>query len=296
MYITVFIGYYLKFEMPTILGVPPTGVWTIILLIYAFIASVLPVTILLQPRDYINAYQLIVAMTLLIFGIFGAVFLKDMSIVAPAFDYSPKNAPPLLPFLFITIACGAISGFHSLVSSGTSSKQVISEKDALFVGYGSMLMEGVLAILVLIAVAGGIGLGFHDLTGVAAFTHHYESWDAAKGLGSKIGAFVIGSSNMISTLGIPQFIGITIMGVFVASFASTTLDSATRIQRYIVTELFVGLKINIFKNRFVATGFAVLSAALLAFITGADGKGALSMWPLFGAVNLSYSLMSRQKN
>ncbi len=292
MYATVVIGYYLKFEMPSVLGIPPTGVWTIILLIYAFIASVLPVTILLQPRDYINAYQLIVAMTLLILGVFGAVFMKDMTIVAPAFDYAPKDAPPLLPFLFITIACGAISGFHSLVSSGTSSKQVINEKDALFVGYGSMLMEGVLAILVLIAVAGGIGLGFHGLHGAEAWQHHYESWNAAKGLGSKIGAFVMGSSNMITTLGIPQFIAMTIMGVFVASFASTTLDSATRIQRYIVTELFVGLKMNIFKNRFVATAFAVISAALLAFITGADGKGALSMWPLFGAVNQTLSALA----
>ena len=292
MYATVIAGYYFKFEMPSVFGIPPTGVWTVILLIYAFIASVLPVTVLLQPRDYINAYQLIVAMSLLVLGVFGAVFLKDMTIVAPAFDYSPKDAPPLLPFLFITIACGAISGFHSLVSSGTSSKQVISEEDALFVGYGSMLMEGVLAILVLIAVAGGIGLGFHGLSGTEAWQHHYESWNAAKGLGSKIGAFVMGSSNMITTLGIPQFIAVTIMGVFVASFASTTLDSATRIQRYIVTELFVGLKLNIFKNRYVATGFAVLSAALLAFITGADGKGALSMWPLFGAVNQTLSALA----
>jgi len=292
MYATVILGYYLKVEMPTILGVPPTGVWTIILLIYAFIASVLPVTILLQPRDYINAYQLIVAMTLLILGVFGAVFLKDMTIVAPAFDYSPKDAPPLLPFLFITIACGAISGFHSLVSSGTSSKQVINERDALFVGYGSMLMEGVLAILVLIAVAGGIGLGLHGLEGSAAWQQHYESWNAAKGLGSKIGAFVIGSSNMISTLGIPQFIATTIMGVFVASFASTTLDSATRIQRYIVTELFVGLKINIFKNRFVATAFVVITAAILAFVNGADGKGALNLWPLFGAINQTLAALA----
>ena len=292
MYVSVVAGYYFKFEMPSVMGIPPTGVWTIILLIYAFIASVLPVTFLLQPRDYINAYQLIVAMTLLILGVFGAVFLKDMSIVAPAFNSSPKGAPPLLPFLFITIACGAISGFHSLVSSGTSSKQVISEKDALFVGYGSMLMEGVLAILVLIAVAGGIGLGFHGLSGTQAWQAHYESWNAAKGLGSKIGAFVMGSSNMITTLGIPRFIAITIMGVFVSSFASTTLDSATRIQRYVVSELFVGLKLNIFKNRFVATAFAVLSAAMLAFITGADGKGALSMWPLFGAVNQTLSALA----
>lgn len=289
MYLTVWLGSYLPFVMPDIAGIPATGVWTIILLIYAFTASVLPVTTLLQPRDYINAYQLVVAMLLLIGGIFVAVFTTNIEIVAPAYQAQPAGAPSLWPFLFITIACGAISGFHSLVSSGTSSKQVKTEKDGLFVGYGSMLLEGGLAIIVIIAVAAGIGLGFESngeyLTGVQAWTSHYSSWSALQGLGSKLSAFVDGSANMINTMGISKEIALAIMGVFVASFAGTTLDSATRIQRYITTEMFASMKIKPFSNMYVATSFAVITAAILAFSAGTDGSGALSLWPLFGAVN-----------
>jgi carbon starvation protein len=120
------------------------------------------------------------------------------------------------PFLFITIACGAISGFHSLVSSGTSAKQLKNEKDSTFVGYGSMLLEGSLATLVIIAVAAGIGLGFESkgevLTGVSAWSSHYSSWSAAQGLGSKLAAFVAGSANMIATTGIPREFALAIMG------------------------------------------------------------------------------------
>ncbi len=288
MYFTIYLGVLWPVKMPVIAGLPPTGSWTIILLIYAFIASILPVTTLLQPRDYINAYQLLIAMFLMVIGVFAASF-KGMHIVAPAYNPHPKDAPPLIPFLFITIACGAISGFHSLVSSGTTAKQLEKETDALFVGYGAMLTEGALATLVLIAVAAGIGLGYmHDgkvLTGVQAWTTHYSSWAAAKGLGSKLGAFVTGAANMMETAGIPKSYALALMGVFVASFAGTTLDTATRIQRYIVTELGNSLKIRWFNNIYISTAFAVVTAGLLAFSTGADGKGALTLWPLFGAVN-----------
>ena len=296
MYVTVVIGVYFPLNMPTIAGIPATGVWTIILLIYAFIASVLPVTTLLQPRDYINSHELIVALVLLVAGVFASAFSGQLHIVAPAVQSTPAKAPSMWPFLFITIACGAISGFHALVSSGTSSKQVADEPDALFVGYGSMLMEGVLATLVVIAVAAGIGMGYkHNgevLTGVQAWTTHYSSWVAAKGLGSKVGAFVIGAANMIAKLGIPMSWAITIMGVFVASFAGTTLDTATRVQRYVVTEIFDDLKIKFFENRYWATLFAVLTAGLLAFASGASGKGALKLWPLFGAVNQTLAALA----
>ena len=292
MYVTIVIGYYFQFEMPTLFGIPATGIWTIILLIYVYFASVLPVTTLLQPRDYINSFQLIVAMGLMAVGVLFSIFLKGMDIVAPAVQPSPKDAPPLLPFLFITIACGAISGFHSLVSSGTTSKQIRNERDALFIGYGSMLMEGVLATLVIIAVAAGIGLGYKGAVGMNAWNLHYSSWGAAKGLGSKITAFVDGAANMISALGIPQFIGATIMGVFVASFASTTLDSATRIQRYVITELFTGLKLKKLTNRYFTTAIVVITAVLLAFSSGADGNGALILWPLFGAINQTLAALA----
>lgn len=297
MYITVIIGAYAPIKMPAIAGIPPTGVWTIILLIYAFIASVLPVTTLLQPRDFINSHQLVVAMSLLILGVLASAFGGGLEIVAPALQTAPAKAPPMWPFLFITIACGAISGFHSLVSSGTSAKQVRYETDSLFVGYGSMLMEGSLATLVIVATAAGIGMGYvtkdgATLTGVAAWTTHYSSWAAAAGLGSKVAAFVVGSANMISMLGIPKNICIVIMGVFVASFAGTTLDTATRIQRYVVAELFGDLKLNFLTDRYVATAIAVGSALILAFATGAGGKGALKLWPLFGAVNQTLAALA----
>lgn len=297
MYASIVLGHYLPLEMPAVLGIPAPGVWTVILLVYAYFASVLPVTTLLQPRDFINAYQLIIAMLLLFGGVVFASMSGNLTVVAPPFQAAPEAAPPLWPFLFITIACGAISGFHSLVSSGTSAKQVRSESDSLFVGYGSMLVEGALATLVIIAVAAGIGMGYtggsgEHLKGIAAWTNHYSSWAAAAGLGSKVSAFVDGAANMIAAIGIPRGIAVVIMGVFVASFAGTTLDTATRIQRYIVTELFTAIRVPLFRNRYIATGFAVITAALLAFASGADGKGALSLWPLFGAVNQTLAALA----
>ena len=297
MYATVVIGYFVPLKMPAIWGIPPTGVWTIILLVYAFIASVLPVTTLLQPRDFINSHQLVVAMALLVLGVLFAAFGGSLHVVAPAIQASPAKAPPMWPFLFITIACGAISGFHSLVSSGTSGKQVRTEEDSLFVGYGSMLMEGALATVVVVAVAAGIGMGYttkagETLVGIAAWTTHYSSWAAAAGVGSKISAFVVGGANMIATLGIPKGFCIVIMGVFVASFAATTLDTATRIQRYVIAELFGDLKLTFLTNRYAATLVAVGSALILAFVTGASGKGALTLWPMFGAVNQTLAALA----
>jgi carbon starvation protein len=296
MYVTIIMGSYFPLDMPAIFGIPATGIWTIILLIYAYIASVLPVTTLLQPRDFINAYQLIIAMLLLLLGVIVSSFIGKLEVVAPVVQFTPQEAPPMWPFLFVTIACGAISGFHSLVASGTSAKQVRNEKDSFFVGYGSMLVEGFLATLVIIAVAAGIGMGYtkgdQTLFGFQAWSTHYATWTAAAGLGSKIGAFANGAANMISTIGIPHHIGIVIMGVFVASFAGTTLDTATRIQRYVVSELATDLKIRVLTNRYIATAFVVITAATLAFASGADGAGALTLWPMFGAVNQTLAALA----
>ena len=287
MYATVVAGTVLPFSMPDANNIPATGIWAILLLIYAFVASCLPVTTLLQPRDYMNAWQLFIAMGLLVLSIIISGLFGDLHIVAPALNPSPEGAPPIMPFLFITIACGAISGFHSLVSSGTSSKQVATEKDAQFVGYGSMLLEATLSTLVIIAVGAGIGLLATDsgLIGTDAWNHHYASWSSAKGLGAKISAFVNGSANMLTFIGIPIAFGKVIMGVFVASFAGTTLDTATRIQRYVVAELFSDINIKFMSNKYTAAAFAVITAFFLAFATGADGKGALTLWPLFGSIN-----------
>ncbi|MCF8086420.1 MAG: carbon starvation protein A [Desulfohalobiaceae bacterium] len=286
LYLLIVAGTYLPVDL-TALGLSGSGAlvtWMIILFVYAYIASSLPVQTLLQPRDYINCHQLYVALALLILG----VIVAHPDMVAPAYNASPTGAPPVWPFLFVVIACGAISGFHCLVSSGTSSKQCYSEDDARYIGYGGMLMEGTLSTLVIAACAAGIGLGLSSggevLTGTAAFTNHYASWSAASGLGAKIDAFVQGSANLINSYGIPANITITIMGVFLVSFAATTLDTATRLQRYIVGELGSAIRVPQLGNRHAGTLIAVITAFILAFYNG-SGKGALTLWPLFGAAN-----------
>ena len=284
MYITVLIGAYVPIKMPALFGLNPLALWVILLLIYAYIASTLPVQVLLQPRDYINSHQLFVAFTLLALG----VLFAHPVMVAPATNFSPEGAPPIWPMIFVIMACGAISGFHSLVSSGTSSKQCDAELSSFAIGYGGMLMEAMLAIFVIIACGAGLALGLtkdgQTFTGLAAFSQHYASWGAAAGLGSKINAFVVGSANMIDKIGIPHQITLTIMGVFVVSFAATTLDTATRLQRYIVSELSIVCGVPTLGKRHPATLIAVITALLLAFYNG-SGKGALTLWPLFGSVN-----------
>ena len=285
MYAAVYVGAFLPLKMPALLGLSPVLVWMLVLFCYAAVASVLPVDRLLQPRDYLNSHQLLIAMGLLALG----VAVAHPVIVAPAYVEHPHGAPGLWPFLFVVIACGAVSGFHAMVSSGTSSKQLNRESDALFVGYGSMLFEGGLAVLVLIACTAGIGMGVkgHDgilLTGSSAFFDHYGSWSSANGLGAKLAAFVEGAANMIAAVGLDRAVAVTVMGVFIVSFAATTLDTATRIQRYVVTELAEGAGLPQLAGRWPATLLAVVSAMALAFYSG-DGKGAMALWPIFGAVN-----------
>ncbi len=290
LYVLVALGAMVPFEMPSIAGIPATGVWTIILLAYAYIASVLPVGTLLQPRDFLNAWQLYVALGAIIIGMIVTAFGPGLPMVAPVLALSPAGAPPLWPFLFITVACGAISGFHSLVCSGTSSKQIASEADVQYIGYGSMVTEGLLAVVVLIAVGAGIGLSYTSadgqiLQGTAAWYAHYGSWSASAGLGSKLTAVVIGFANMMASIGISEKMGVAIVGVFIASFAGTTLDSATRVQRYMISEYFATTGIKWGQNKWVATGIAVITALLLAFSSGPNGAGALLLWPMFGAIN-----------
>ncbi len=284
MYLTMIIGSHFPVKMQAIFGISPVALWVVVLLTYAYIASILPVQTLLQPRDYINSHQLIIAMGLLVIGI---IIAKPI-MVAPPVNLMPEGAPPVLPMIFVVVACGAISGFHSLVSSGTSSKQCDNETNSLPIGFGGMLMEGMLAVLVLIACGAGLAIGIskggETFVGAAAFAQHYSSWTAAAGLGSKIGAFVTGSANMIEKIGIPYDLTITIMGVFVVSFAATTLDTATRLQRYIISELTTAWKMPILARKHPATIIAVGTALALAFYNG-SGKGALALWPLFGSVN-----------
>jgi len=254
MYATVFLGDVgVLHTINEAMAAWPVIVWVVVLLVYSYIASVLPVWVLLQPRDYINSLQLLSAMGLVMLGLVVAAFIGGspqgestvrpaLEIVAPMVQWSPEGAPSMVPFLFITIACGAISGFHCLVSSGTSSKQLCRETDATFVGYGSMVTEGFLATLVILACVAGLGLGVVAkdgtlLQGADAWAARYSSWGAADGLGAKIGAFVDGAANFLGAIGMPRAAAVALMGVFVASFAGTTLDTACRLQRYVVQEL-----------------------------------------------------------
>jgi carbon starvation protein len=302
----------------------PTIVWVGVMLAYSYIASVIPVWVLLQPRDYINALQLISTLALVVVGLaVAAVFggapvvegglRQPLELSAPMIQWNPEGAPLIFPFLFITIACGAISGFHCLVSSGTSSKQLRRETDAQFVGYGSMLTEAFLATLVILACVAGLGLGVAGadggvLTGSAAWADRYTSWGEAGGLAATVGAFVDGAGNFLVALGMSPAFAIALMGVFVASFAATTLDTATRLQRYVIQELAVAFSASkesssrsgfanpasYLKNRYVATLVAIIVAGGLASLPSpaaqfwtleTAGGGGLILWPLFGATN-----------
>ena len=184
------------------------GTWVWVLMIYSFIASVLPVWMLLQPRDYLNAHQLLTGLLLLTAGL----LVLQPTVQAPAINLHPEGAPPLLPFLFITIACGAISGFHGLVSSGTTSKQVSCMTDARPIGYGGMLGEGALGLMAVLATTAGFAT-------TSEWFAHYSSWGAASGLGPKLQAFVDGGGSFIAALGVPLATAQTFMAVMVIAFA-----------------------------------------------------------------------------
>ncbi len=292
MYLTIFISAHFHWQivLPPIMG-SSVSTWCIILFIYVYFASTVPVQKLLQPRDYINSHQLLIAMALLIIGLFVAHPVITAPAVNPAAFSGKTDIPSMMPLLFITIACGAVSGFHCLASSGTTVKQVDKEKDTLFIGYGGMILESFLAVLVLMAIAGGLGIGLEIdgnlFKGADAFSKHYSSWAAASGLDAKLEAFIVGAANLFKSYGIPPAVGKSLIAVFIVSFANTTLDSATRIQRFSLQELFKndkGIVKKPMNNRFVATFFVVLVAAILTFIKS-GASGAMMLWPLFGALN-----------
>jgi carbon starvation protein len=247
--------------------------WVWILLIYSFVASVLPVWLLLQPRDYLNSHQLVTGLGVLVLGL---VVLQP-TVVAPAFNPEPEGAPPLIPFLFVTIACGAISGFHGLVSSGTTSKQVGRMSDTRPIGYGAMLAEGTLGLMAVLATTAGF-------TSSEDWWSHYASWGAANGLAAKLGAFVDGGASFVASLGIPVDFARTFMAVMVIAFAATSLDTGARIQRLVIAELAAAHGVKSLTNRFLA-GAVGIGAALLLAVTQGGGEGGLALWPLFGTTN-----------
>ncbi|MEO1914081.1 MAG: carbon starvation protein A, partial [Myxococcales bacterium] len=247
--------------------------WVWILLIYSFIASVMPVWLLLQPRDYLNSHQLVTA---LVFLTIGLVWLHP-PVVAPMVNLAPAGAPPMIPFLFVTIACGAISGFHGLVSSGTTSKQVSVMTDARSIGYGGMMAEGYLGLLATLAATAGFAT-------TAEWTQHYSSWGAANGLSSKLDAFINGGARFVGSIGIPVETAQTFMAVVIIAFAATSLDTGARIQRLVIAELGELYGVKALSNRYLAGGLGI-GAALLLAVTQGGGQGGLALWPLFGTTN-----------
>lgn len=275
LYLSVYVGSIMPLELPeAFLGLNANANWIILLFIYAAIASMLPVWVLLQPRDFINGMQLFVGLLLM----YGAVLLSLPDISAPAWnDQTTADAPSLVPLLFVTIACGAVSGFHGIVASGTSSKQLDKETDARFVGYLGAVGEGSLALITLVAVS-SVALAATP----EAWHQIYDKYGTAGA-----GTFIQGGAQMIQNgWGIPFSITQTLLATMVVLFAGTTMDSGVRLQRYIIQEWGEIYNIPLFNNGILATLIAVTCCLLLAFgAGGASGSGGLIIWPLFGSTN-----------
>lgn len=267
-HISGFLPWFVEWFGPLGSADAEVSAWLFLLMLYAFIASLLPVWVLLQPRDFINSHQLFLALGILYLGI----FVSARSVVAPALAAAPADKGSWFPLLFVTIACGAISGFHSLVSSGTTAKQLNALKDARAIGYGGMLGEGVLALAATLAVTAGF-------VSRDAWLSHYHTWGVAAK--QSIVAFVDGAATFLAPLGIPPELAAIFLSVVVISFAATTLDTAFRLQCYILGEF--GESVGWQKLQTNRTGQAttVLVASLYMALTNQVDV----LWPLFGTTN-----------
>jgi len=270
---------WLGTRFPTIgLGLerwPGRTSWTWILLGYAALASVLPVWSLLQARDFLNSLLLYLGLLAAYLGF----FVMGPTFKAPPLNVSPVGAPSLFPFVFIVIACGAASGFHGLVSSGTTAKQINAEPDARFIAYGGMIGESLLGLLAVLACTAGFKT-------VGSWELAYHDWGTIQiGLSNKLGAFIQGCATFIGALGVNESLAAGFVAVIVVSFALTTLDSATRLLRFNVSEVGSALNFRLLENRFIATAVAVGAICFFAFYK-IDGKPAgLALWQLFGITN-----------
>ncbi len=248
--------------------------WTWILLAYAWLASVLPVWSLLQPRDFLNSLLLYLGLGLTYVGF----FILRPEFAAPIVDAHPVGAPPLYPFVFIVIACGAASGFHALVSSGTTAKQLDKEPQARPIGYGAMIGESLLGLAAVLACTAGF-------VSPAAWKHHYADWASIQGLGSSMSAFIEGATRFVSVVGLPEQTARTLIAVVVVSFALTTLDSATRLLRYNIEEIATSIRFGPLKNRYLSSTLAVTAISFFAFYRIEGQSAGLVLWQLFGSTN-----------
>jgi len=278
LYFTIYIGSNMPMALPgDIFGLGERGNWIILLYVYAGIASMLPVWLLLQPRDYINGAQLVLGLIVL----YSAVLLTMPNVAAPMFNDVVEGTPPLWPILFVTIACGALSGFHGIVSSGTSAKQLNNEKDARFVGYLGALGEGSLALITIVAVTGSL----YAATAAGGWNELYPSLSG----GPADGGFITGGALLISNgWGFSQSFSQTMLAVMVVLFAGTTMDAGLRLTRYIIQEWGNIYEISPLKNNYISTLVAVGACLLLAFgVSNGNypGDGGTLIWPVFGATN-----------
>ena len=249
-------------------------VWHVIIFAYILIACVVPVWALLQPRDYLNSYLLIFMIAGAVIGVFAA----NPSCNLKAFTGFNVDGQYLFPILFVTIACGAVSGFHSLVSSGTASKQIKNEKNMLPVSFGAMLMESMLAVIALIAVA--------------SFA---QGEAAAQGLTTQPQIFAGAIANFLSVIGLPHSLVFTLINLAVSAFALTSLDSVARVGRLSFQEFFMdddvdednmSIFLKIVTNKYFATILTLVLSYLLAKV------GYAEIWPLFGSANQLLSVLA----
>ena len=279
MFACIWVGTKCPLDLVARFGLSAAGAqtaWTLVLLAYCFLASTLPVWLLLQPRDYLNSYLLYAMMALGFLGVFAAAPAVNLDAFVGWRAPNAKGAPmPLFPFLFITIACGACSGFHSLVASGTTAKQIASEKHIRPVAYGGMLLEGVLAILALLAV------------GRFAQPELLEKLGAE----SAVSLFAGGLASFCAKLGVPERSGAIFMSLAVSAFLMTSVDTATRLARFTWQELFTGAQgrtkapnpfTSPVSNMYVATGLVV---ALVALLLLGNPEAAKNLWNVFASAN-----------
>jgi len=263
--IALFLCVYLGYLFPLQLSL---NTWIVIMMVYIFIASTAPVWILLQPRDYLNSFLLY---AMIAGAVLGIVIFRP-SIQLPAVTGFNVNGQLMFPMLFVIVACGAISGFHSLVASGTTSKQIDNEKDAKAIGYGAMLIEGVLAVIALVT---------------AAYVSNGELTELLKG--GPVNVFSSGVGTFMSKFGIPFDIGKSFVALAVSAFALTSLDTATRLGRFIFQEFFDNPekeKQSVLTNMYVSTAITVIIGGYLA------AGGYARIWPIFGSANQLLAALS----
>jgi len=244
--------------------------WLIFSLVYSLIAATLPVWVLLQPRDYLSMYILILGLAL---G-FVALLVMQPELNGPAFVAFTSSSGPIWPILFITVACGAVSGFHSVVSSGTSAKQLRRETEGKMISFGGMITEGALAMLVILLMAGVLFWKTAPSAELSGFV--FSDLLAQKGANITFGTAM---GRALENIGIPLQYGIAFGILMLNAFILTTLDTCARLTRFIVTESF-GEKIPMLKNRYIATGLGLAFAYVLTV-----GNNWRVLWPAFGAAN-----------